>query len=77
MGMRYFATVRFIGRDVTPEWAKKKHEHQKAEWDSRVQARIMTGKYIGTSKKIADWVQWYHFGPVTSVRVSKSWSEQR
>lgn len=77
MGMKYLATVRFMGEGVIPEWVKKKHERQKAEWDSRAQARVMTGKYIGTAKEIADWVQWYHTGPVVSVRVSKSWSEQR
>ena len=74
MGVRYFATVRLEGECVTPEWAKKKHEYQKAEWDSRVQARVMTGKYIGISKELADWVK---FRPVTSVRVSNSWSEPR
>ena len=72
--MKYLAMVRFEGVGVAPEWAKKKHEYQKAEWDSRVQARVMTGKYIGISKELADLVQ---FKPVISVRVGKSWSEQR
>ena len=75
--MKYLATVRFEGEGVTPEWAKKKHERQRSEWDRRVGARVMTRKYIGTSKELADWVQWYHFGPVASVSVSDSWSEQR
>jgi hypothetical protein len=75
--MKWQAVVRFVGVDATPEWAEKKHDRQRAEWDSRVGARVMTAKYIGTANELDKWIQWYRTGPVTSVRVSDSWSEQR
>lgn len=75
--MKWRAKVCFQGAAVHPEWAKKSHDHQKAIWDDKQAARIVSRKYVGTAKIIEEWVQWYRFGPVTSVRVHDCWSEKR
>lgn len=75
--MKWRAKVCFQGAAVKPKWAEKSHDHQKAVWDAKRAARIVSRKYVGTAEIIEELFEWYRDGPVTSVTVHDCWSEKR
>jgi hypothetical protein len=77
MPEKWRAKVCFSGDAARPEWAGESHDYQKAVWNKKRAARVMSRKYVGTAHEIEAWVQWYREGPVSSVTVHDCWSEKR